>query len=118
MSHNETILRTTQAVAPSLARTSTSASNAVGVGQLDSIVVLADVTAVSGTSPSLALEVQWSDDGTTWFSGEPQDTFTAITAAKKVAKSFVVKGLYFRVSYAITGTTPSFTFALDALVGS
>jgi hypothetical protein len=67
-----------------------------------------NVTAVTGTSPNLTVEVQWSSDGTTYASAETADVFTAITAAKSVVKQFASKGEFARLKYTITGTTPSF----------
>lgn len=68
-----------------------------------------DVTAVSGTSPSLALSIAWSDDGSTFSQASPADTFTAITAVGSVAESFTPKGEFYRLEWTVTGTTPSFT---------
>lgn len=77
-----------------------------------SVAVQVNVTAASGTTPSMTLTVQWSNDGTTWGSADgTPDTMTAITAATVVSKSFPVRGGFMRLSWAITGTTPSFTFA-------
>jgi hypothetical protein len=67
-----------------------------------------NITAVTGTTPSLTVEVQWSSDGVTFASAETADTFTAITVAKAVVKQFPVKGQFARLKYTITGTTPSF----------
>lgn len=69
-------------------------------------------TAVSGTSPSMTLSVQWSNDGVNFAAadGSP-DSFTAITAAGNVIKSVTAKGLYAQLVWTITGTTPSFTFS-------
>lgn len=70
--------------------------------------VYINFTAVSGTTPSLTPTVQTSpDNGTTWFD---YATGTAMTAAgQQVIKlpSFA-PGLA-RVSYVVSGTTPSFT---------
>jgi len=41
---------------------------------------------------------------------------TAITTAVNRVKSFPIKGLFVRLVWTITGTTPSFTFSVD--VGS
>lgn len=101
-------------VAASAARTTTGQSGAIQ-SQGKQIAVEVDVTAVSGTTPSLALTIEWSDDnGTTWFQADPPDTFTALTAVGKRVKEFDVKAPYFRAVWTITGTTPSFTFAVDA----
>ena len=73
------------------------------------LAVLLSATAVSGTTPSLTVEVQWSNDGTNFFSASAADTFTALTAVGGVASVFTVKGRYARLKYTVTGTTPSFT---------
>jgi hypothetical protein len=75
----------------------------------NNLSVLLNCTAASGTTPSLTVEVQWSHDGTNFASAATPDTFTAITVAGKVVKSFQVKGRFARLAYVITGTTPSFT---------
>ena len=75
-----------------------------------------DVTAASGTTPNLALSIEWSANGTDWATPETPDTFTAITAAAKRVKSFARKAPFYRVVWAITGTTPSFTFSVDEYV--
>jgi hypothetical protein len=67
-----------------------------------------NVTAVTGTTPSLTVEVQWSSDGVTYASAETPDVFAAITAAKAVVKQFAAKGEFARLKYTVTGTTPSF----------
>jgi len=92
-----------------------SQSRAVGEDSpdLNNLSVILNVTAVSGTTPSLTVEVQWSNDGTTFVSAGTPDTFTAITAAGTAQKSMTVKGRYVRLKYTVSGTTPSFTF--DAL---
>lgn len=103
-------------VVPSGARTATGNSGPLGLiqGGKD-LAVLADVTVVSGTSPSMTLSVEWSQDGgTTFGQADPADAFTAITAAATKAKTFAVKGNSYRIVWTITGTTPSFTFSIRA----
>lgn len=110
--------RTFTTILPSAARTATGQSGAFDEGNLDYLNVLVDVTAVSGTSPTMTVNVEWSHDGSTWFVADPADAFTAITAAGKKVKQFTVKGLYARLNYTIGGTTPSFTFAAYAVYGN
>lgn len=106
MSHNQP-----RSVVASAARTATGSSSAVGNTSPDEVLnVLANVTAVSGTSPSLTLSVEWSMDGTTFAQGDPADALTAITAAGVKAKQFPRKAPFYRVVWTISGTTPSFTF--------
>lgn len=101
-------------IAASAARTTTGQSAAVPVplGRSTGSVQV-NVTAVSGTTPNLALTVEWSTDGTTWFKGDPADAFTAITAATNATKAVTAKGDFLRLVWTITGTTPSFTFSAD-----
>jgi hypothetical protein len=92
----------------------TTGGQSAGDGVTDNaalLAVLVNVSAVSGTSPSLTIGVQWSaDGGATWADADPVDTFTAITAAGVKAKTFQRKSPMHRITWAITGTTPSFTF--------
>jgi hypothetical protein len=102
---------------PSAARTTSGNSGMLDPGELgETLVLLVNVTAASGTTPSLALSVEWGHDGTDWFVPETADTFTAITAAIKRVKTFERKGPLYRVVWAITGTTPSFTFSIHEYV--
>lgn len=78
--------------------------------------LVVDVTAVSGTTPSLAVTLEWSLDGTTWATTDPTpDGFAAITTTGAKIKRFPVLANYYRVVWAITGTTPSFTFSVREL---
>lgn len=107
--------QSTQNVVASSARTTAGQSDVQYVEEASTLAVHVDVTAASGTSPSLAFSVEWSNDGTTWFAADPADTFTAITTAPtRAAKAFTVKGETWRLVWAITGTSPSFTFAAHA----
>lgn len=106
-------------VAASAARTTTGSSGAMQIHRYGKILgqgtvsLGLNITAASGTSPSMTLSVEWSfDGGTTWLVGDPADAFTAKTAVGTAAKSFTVKGNAYRVTWTITGTTPSFTFSV------
>jgi hypothetical protein len=110
--------RTFAVIQASAAKTATFQTPAFDEGNMDTVNVLINVTAVSGTSPSMTVNVEWSHDGLTWFKGDPADAFTAITATGAVCKQFATKGLYARLNCTISGTTPSFTFAAYSVVGS
>jgi len=103
---------------PSAARTATGNSGALTTNGANGVLDLEiNVTAVSGTSPSMALEVQWSDDGTNFGSVDgTKDTFAAITASGTVVKQLQVKGLYAQIVWTLTGTTPSFTFSVQGAI--
>lgn len=106
-------MKKTASVASSGTRTVNGNSNQVEC-KSHRIAFMVNVTAVSGTTPSMACTVQWSNDGTTWFDGDPVDAMTAITTTGAKAKDFVTRGQFARLAWAITGTTPSFTFTVDA----
>ena len=104
----------TSTVVASAARTTSGNSGALAVPESpnDEIDLFLDVTAVSGTGPSMTVTVEWSTDGATFFATDTADSFAAVTAAAKKTKAFEVKGDWYRVVWTITGTTPSFTFSV------
>lgn len=100
-------------VAASAARTTSGSSDPQAV--LGSkVAISATISAVSGTTPSMTLVVEWSNDGTNFGLADPTDTFTAITTAVTRSKAFDAKARFFRLAWTITGTTPSFTFVAAA----
>lgn len=102
-------------VEASSAKTATGQSSTQACEVGDEHGVLVNVSAVSGTTPTLDLSIQWSQDGgTTWADAEPADSFNQITAPKVVTKRFTRKGDHFRARWVIAGTTPSFTFSVLA----
>lgn len=82
------------------------------VGNVGSpVLVHIGVSAVSGTSPTWAPVVQFSNDGTTWLAANADETIPAITTTGvtvwRVAQS---RATFVRVSWPLPGgTTPSFT---------
>jgi len=77
-----------------------------------SMVVQPTVSAY--TSGTITYEVQWSFDGTNFYSADPKDTFANLTATGAPLKYVTVKAPYYR----ITWTTGAYTHALtDAPVG-
>ena len=92
------------------ALTASGTSTPIAVPLGSQVAVTINATAVTGTTPSATFEVQWSHDGVNWASADgTADAFAAITAAKNGAKNFTVKGTLMRLSWTISGTTPSFT---------
>lgn len=98
----------------SAAKNSSSQGLGYRVGPVSTVNILASVTAASGTTPNLVLSLEWSHNNSLWFKGDPADQFTAITTTGTAAKNFTPKGTWFRLVWTITGTTPSFTFSVDA----
>lgn len=107
--------RAPREVVPSAARTTTGTSAAIDVGDFArALSLLANVTAASGTTPTLDLSVEWSHDGgTTWAAGDPADAFTQSTAASAKIRQVALKAPTYRLRWTIAGTTPSFTFAVS-----
>jgi hypothetical protein len=69
------------------------------------------ITAASGTTPSMTVVVEDSPNGTTWTT---RDTYPAQTTTATVTRPLpVTLATYQRVSWTITGTTPSFTFSVQ-----
>lgn len=103
----------TDTLVASAARTASGNSGLIaGYGPAKSLRVQLDVTAVSGTSPSATVLVEDTLDGTTY---NTIGTFAAKTAAGREVIN--ITGLFsdnIRVTWTITGTTPSFTFSVVA----
>lgn len=90
-------------------------SGYVEVGEYDEALVTLNVTAASGSSPTLAVKLQVSDDsGTTWYD-LPNGSFTQATGATTQALAITNFGDILRANFTIGGTSPSFTFALKVM---
>ena len=70
------------------------------------LVIEVDVDAITST-PSLAVEVLWSNDGgTEFFAADPADSFAALTTAGSgKVERFDKKGDHYKVRSVITGGT-------------
>lgn len=100
------VLHTDSAVTATANDTSVDNAAATTGGSVASL----HVAAASGTTPSTTIKVQHSTDNSVWVD---LITFTAATTITKEFKtSSGTVNRYVRCSYAISGTTPSFTFIL------
>lgn len=100
------------------ARTATGNGTARQIGALTSaqaMYVCLHVLSVAGTTPSLTVALQ-SDDNAGMTSPSAQGTFTAATALGGQSMRVVgpVTDDWWRITYTISGTTPSFLFAVSA----
>ena len=73
------------------------------------LAVVVNVTAITGTTPTADVKIQWSNDNVNWFDAETPDAFTQITTVKGAAKVFTVKAAFARSSVTVAGTTPAVT---------
>lgn len=99
----------TVTLASSAARTSSGSGSSVSTADFHTLRLTLAVAAASGTTPSLSVTVETSGDGSTWYS---VGAFAAKTAAATERKSFSGLDRYVRASWAVSGTTPSFTFSV------
>lgn len=99
----------TETLVASAARTITGASALVdGWGAASKLRAQLNVTAASGTTPSLTVLIEDTLDGTTW---NTVGSFAAKTATGREVISVTTPFTdRMRVSWTISGTTPSFTF--------
>ena len=104
----------TAQVVPSAARTATGSLVVPGdFSDEDELVLHIYVTAASGTSPSMTVSIQDSlDGGSTWSGISTTSALTAASTTSLRVGTNVAFGPALRVSWTITGTTPSFTFSV------
>ncbi|MGD9581588.1 MAG: hypothetical protein AB7V50_09465 [Vampirovibrionia bacterium] len=99
---------------PATSRTSSGNSgNGTYLGDNNEAVVYLDVTAVSGTTPTLDVTVQDTIDGTNW---DTVGSFTQASSAGREAIRINNFSRFMRVSYTMAGTDPDFTFSVKAFV--
>lgn len=95
---------------PSAARTTSGTTDIGGIpDKQPELLIYIDVTDVAGTSPSMTVTYQSSHNGTDFFDNTSGAAITA--AGKQLIKVPSTSGSYGRLSYAISGTSPSFTFS-------
>lgn len=96
--------------------TATGAGSAVDLANgVNSTNAILEVGAVSGTTPTLDVKLQESDDNSTW-SDIAGGAFTQVTAATQRQVIRVLRSKRYCRGYAtVGGTTPSFTLSLEIL---
>ncbi len=89
----------------------------VGPRAQTELVLFLDITAHSGTSPTLDITVEWSMDDTKFAIPAVAQAFAQILEVD-LAQVLVVPvlGSSYRLVYDIEGTTPSYTFTVRELV--
>jgi hypothetical protein len=99
---------------PSATITTTTTTATIAPTNGCSYQVVIPVTVVSGTNPTLDVDIQESDDnGTNWFTvySFPRITTTGAYRSPKIA----LRGRVFRYVQTVGGTTPSFTRGIQRL---
>lgn len=96
----------------SAARTATATSTAVNTEDVDEIEAELNVTAVAGTDPTLDVTLETKTDTGDWYTVGAFPQQTGIVA--NIGRVFDGLGEQIRWKWTIGGTTPSFTFSIDA----
>lgn len=119
---------------PVLDTSSARTASGVGAANLEGdfargAIFQVDVTAASGTSPTLVVKVQYTIDGSNWLDLDTTNAQTAsltttgrvtlkvypgLTAAANAASNNALPPVH-RLAWTIGGTTPSFTFSTDVI---
>lgn len=93
--------------------TATGTSTGIDVGGAATLRAQVQVSAATGTTPSLTVTIQTShDNGVADAWRTAGAAYSALTAAGNSPYQCFVVDRYVRVSYAVSGTTPSITFAV------
>ena len=98
------------ALASAARTTSGSVELPIGLGDFDRQAVYINISAVSGTTPTIDFFLEDGTDGTLWFplATTPQQTAVAALAIRNSNAA----GTRMRLRWVIGGTTPSFTFSV------
>lgn len=89
------------------------------LGSFQRAILFLDVSAASGTTPSLTVTLQVQDPvSQKWSAVTAFPAQTAATGGTPITPlTQELYGLNYRLSWAVSGTTPSFTFSCCAVVG-
>jgi hypothetical protein len=99
--------------ATGVTKTATYTSPWVELGDLDMLRLQLNVTAASGTTPTLDVAIQTSYDAGVTDAARAVASFAQKTAVSAERKAFVGLDRYVRFVATIGGTTPSFTFTVS-----
>ena len=92
--------------------TATGSSAGVELGDAATVRLLLDVTAASGTTPTLDITIETSFDNGVTDAWRSLGTFAQKTAVSSERKSFGGCDRWIRSRRVITGTTPSLTYSI------
>lgn len=98
----------------SAARTVTGNTAALDSHGMGCLTFFINVTAVSGTTPKLQVSLEVSEDQSNWKEVTNTKQFTA-TGSERIPR-IPMGARYYRFSWIISGTTPSFTFSINTVI--
>ena len=94
------------------ARTASGEGSSIDLENTRELIVTLDVSAASGTTPTLDVKIQHSPDGVKW--SDLGTAFAQKTGVSREVKVFTQYHRYVKTVYTIAGTSPSFTFSVEA----
>lgn len=104
---------------PTAARTTTGNGTAVDAQTFDGdLFLVLDSAAGTGTTPTLDVKIQSSDTSGGTFTDITGATFTQVTGTASQQSIVISKDearRWIRIVYTVSGTTPSFTFSVNAV---
>lgn len=104
---------------PTAARTTTGAGSAVDVLDYDGdLLLVLDSAAGTGTTPTLDVTITASDTSDGTYTAISGAAFTRVTGTASQQKLAIIKDdakRYLKAAYTISGTSPSFTFSVNAV---
>jgi hypothetical protein len=104
---------------PTAARTATGNGTGIDVQTMDGdLFLVLDSAAGTGTTPTLDIKVQSSDTSGGTYADIAGATFTQVTTTASQQAITISKDeakRYIRVVYTVGGTSPSFTFSVNAV---
>jgi hypothetical protein len=104
---------------PTAARTATGNGTAVDVQTLDGdLFLVLDSAAGTGTTPTLDVKIQSSDTSGGTYTDITGATFTQVTGTASQQAITISKDearRWIRIVYTVGGSTPSFTFSVNAV---
>lgn len=104
-------------LALSAASATTNSGAIAAQGQAAYVLLMVQVSAITGTSPTLVVSLQESSDNSTWTNVTGATTASITAAGSAVAFGAPAKG-YVRAVATIGGTTPAVTATIAAIVFS
>ena len=110
---------TLASVHPTAARTATGAGSAVDLLAFDGdVVMILDSAAGTGTTPTLDVSFTHSDTSAGTYTAISGSSFAQVTGTASQQRIAIDKDTakrFIKANYTISGTSPSFTFSVNAL---
>ena len=105
---------------PTGVETTSGTSSSFGTGNMGIVGLFVNITAASGTLPTLIVNIQHSPDNSTWYDvpGLTTTSLGVVTTVSILPSVMLPLADYVRCKWTIGGVGPSFTFTADLVVYS